>query len=408
MPKLLSEANLALRLNELIESSSSIDIATAWISLWDGTQTLLEAARKKKVTLRILVGIGGYLTDPQHLKAIAENAELRIYGKPTGKLFHPKLFLFKGTKQSICWVGSANFTHHGFHKNTEVIAEFPDIEEVGKGEFERLWNSDEARPFALFDLDGYADKRTALLKSVPESISAALNLPVNTIEPNENLDFLMGDWAGFADRLRQIKPDIGKGFDLEEWLYVLENRNGFVQRNWEDDLTPIDLKMMYGMNPFAPFGRLDARNKGKFIGAEGKQRRREIGRALRDIASMKLFQAPLVQGAYENLRSVDGCGHALATRLLTLARPDWFVVVNKKSIEGLSRKLDVPLKLSLTAKIYAELLEKIQRSPWCNSPEPNDSEERRWWKYRTALIDPLVYNGNDPAVYGKGSVEFDD
>jgi Holliday junction resolvasome RuvABC DNA-binding subunit len=116
--------------------------------------------------------------------------------------------------------------------------------------------------------------------------------------------------------------------------------------------------------------------------------------------AMKVFQEPMVQKVFENLTAINGCGSALATRLLLLARPDWFVVVNKKSFEGLTKRFGMPVPQTVTAKLYAELLGKVQAQPWWKSLEPEIESELTLWKYRAALIDPLVYN--------EGAGAFDD
>ncbi len=59
-----------------------------------------------------------------------------------------------------------------------------------------------------------------------------------------------------------------------------------------------------------------------------------LGAVLQEAAAMKRFEEPLVQKVFENLCKIDGCGPALATRLLVLARPDILIVVNKKSHQG--------------------------------------------------------------------------
>ena len=172
----------------------------------------------------------------------------------------------------------------------------------------------------------------------------------------------------------------------------LDQRNPFLQRKWADDLNSLDLSIMYGKGPFCHFGRLPPIAQERFQGSTGRQSRLAIGRVLQEVVGWKVFHESLVQRALENLLSIDSCGPALATRLLVLARPDWFVVVNKKSFQGLAERFDVPGLQNLKPKLYAELLGKIHGEPWCRSQSPDDEQGRRLWNYRTALIDPLVYS----------------
>jgi hypothetical protein len=86
----------------LTQVSTSIDLAVAWATHWEGLKKILTLAQLGRVRVRILVGLGGYLTDPKHLELMAQHTELRIYGGPTGNLFHTKLYLFRNSDSCIC------------------------------------------------------------------------------------------------------------------------------------------------------------------------------------------------------------------------------------------------------------------------------------------------------------------
>jgi hypothetical protein len=86
---------------------------------------------------------------------------------------------------------------------------------------------------------------------------------------------------------------------------------------------------------------------------------------------------------------VRGIGRSFATRLLTLARPDGFVVVNKKSIDWL--RSATGLTLAGKRRSYRHLLEWLQNQKWYNAAEPTDALDRRLWRIRTALLDAFAY-----------------
>jgi HKD family nuclease len=114
MVSVLSGTTLRVRWAELVEQSESIDIAVAWATSWSGLGLLLSVGKTRgKDRLRIIVGVYDYLTSPKALKEMAESADLRIYGSPSGQLFHPKLYIFKIGERHICWGGSANLTRGG-------------------------------------------------------------------------------------------------------------------------------------------------------------------------------------------------------------------------------------------------------------------------------------------------------
>jgi HKD family nuclease len=391
VPTFLSGLNLSRRLKELTKASEEIAIAVAWTSDWAGLRDVLMSGNIPKEKIRILTGVGGYMTDPDVLKLIDQHASLRIYGHATGQLYHPKLYLFSSSEARICLVGSANFTRRGFQENVELVLEVQDESGSGLKEFEHLWDSAQAKVLSEFELAEYTEKRRDFLKSIPAPAAAVLFRETDPDEVKRG-DVLKGGWKSYVEELQRLDPSAGSELDLGNWLSVLNRRDSFIKRDWARDLNQEDLSLMYGKGDYAPFGRLPAINQQKFLGSKGKANRLIVGKALTEVMAMKVFQEPMVQKVFENLTAINGCGSALATRLLLLARPDWFVVVNKKSFEGLTKRFGMPVPQTVTAKLYAELLGKVQAQPWWKSLEPEIESERTLWKYRAALIDPLVYN----------------
>ncbi len=89
--------------------------------------------------------------------------------------------------------------------------------------------------------------------------------------------------------------------------------------------------------------------------------RKVIGEAL--MKATILSPIPLkeeVVKVVEKLHGIKGFGGALTTRLLVLARPDLFVVFNKKSFEKLQKRFDVPVSnAEFEPRTYVSLLVKI-------------------------------------------------
>ena len=114
----------------------------------------------------------------------------------------------------------------------------------------------------------------------------------------------------------------------------------------------------------------------------------------------------VVQEIRENREEEElkGCGPAVATRLLTLARPDRLVSVNKQSAKGLvnlaglninPNQSNLPNRL---ANHYVELLGWVYDQPWFKAPPPDDPLERTIWNSRAALLDAFVYEDEKPDV----------
>src|ERR1700722_11647665 len=140
MAKLLQGSEITQRFEELLVESTAIEVAVAWATLCPQMKRILDLAGNQKLIAKVLVGLGGYITDPMHLEVIAQNSELRIYGKPVGQLFHPKFYRFKTAKSQISWIGSANLTYRGLQENVELIAEFSDSDIASEIAFDGLWN----------------------------------------------------------------------------------------------------------------------------------------------------------------------------------------------------------------------------------------------------------------------------
>lgn len=182
---------------------------------------------------------------------------------------------------------------------------------------------------------------------------------------------------------------------LSDYRRVLDVRQQLVGRDWSQDLNESELKIMFGTTPYYAFGDLSAlrQNQIQFQGPENRSSRRQIGDALNKATTLSRFERPIIEGIVDQLLRVHFCKAALTTRLLVLARPDIFVVVNQKSFLGLHKRFGLFVSDNdFSARKYVDLLEEIQRQEWYRSPQPEDSSEREFWMARAALLDPFVYS----------------
>jgi len=88
-------------------------------------------------------------------------------------------------------------------------------------------------------------------------------------------------------------------------------------------------------------------------------------------------------------REIDGIATAFATRLLTRARPDLFVVVNNQSRPWLREVTG--LKLAGKHRMYRGLIGWVAGQLWHASAAPADPGERGMWDARAALLDCFAY-----------------
>lgn len=123
---------------------------------------------------------------------------------------------------------------------------------------------------------------------------------------------------------------------------------------------------------------------------ESATNRDQILNLLKQAQSLSPRNVPLLGGdLLAEMCAVRGMGKAFATRLLALARPDAFVVVNNKSLGWLRQTTG----LSLTGKrrSYRNLLEWLSLQEWYLAAEPVEPLERRLWRLRAALLDAFAY-----------------
>lgn len=135
--------NLGKELQALLKrwSVGRVDIATAWATEGSALDALedLKERRRKGLRVRTLAGVSGNHTTPDALKRLANLGEVRLVNDRTG-LFHVKLVLFRTSRKSLAWVGSANFTGPGFDGNEELIYETEEAEGLAEW-FDRRWEA---------------------------------------------------------------------------------------------------------------------------------------------------------------------------------------------------------------------------------------------------------------------------
>ena len=123
--------------------------------------------------------------------------------------------------------------------------------------------------------------------------------------------------------------------------------------------------------------------------------RKKIEAAIRTVAEAPdedaVFRGVVIK-AYRQICSIEEVRGGVASRLLTLARPDRCVSVNRASRDGLAAAFGLaPTTLDETGS-YDKLLECLYELPWFRTPEPKDPFEREIWSIRAALIDCFVYS----------------
>ena len=382
---LITEDDILLRFREHLSWATEIDLATAWATSHEGLRALQRHQPCPRV--RAVVGLWGNLTDPLALRTLATIGRLR--GPDTGRHFHPKVFIFRGGGKSVAWIGSANFTSGGFGMNDEAVFETSDTESV-QNWFDDLWKRTD--PLDDDAINAYADSRK---HHPPPPAPRSRKAP--DLSPLQLLDGV-GDWPSYVEALEQCDcwwsnhhpwSVLGGQNSWRETAEVLHDV--VAQPDWAE-LDQYDRLRLLGLTTgetWALFGRMRPTARNTVFGADLEAIQ---GIVLRAATATDNAFPQLAFDSYRALRDIDGVGRGIATRLLTLARPDRFVSVNGASKDGLSASFGLARSTLGNPSNYERLLTAIYDQDWYRNPAPRNAREHDISRMRSALLDSFVYD----------------
>ena len=391
---LINQENIQQRFNENLEWATEIDLATAWATIHDGLQALENHTPPLKV--RAVVGLWGNSTDPEALTKLSKIGELRLVEKSG---FHPKVYVFRGPDKSVAWIGSANFTHAGFGMNQEALFETRNSQDVEEW-FDNLW--EQCGSLDECAIGRYAESR---LKNPPQPQAR----PARVVGPEPlqtPLELLkqVDDWRSFVAALEQCdrwwwSSSGGRWSVLNEphsWSATIQVLRCVVRGDWHG-FGNSDRNRLLGLtreDDWALLGRMrgPARQSVFFSGNSEK-----IQAVVRDVVAADNSEFPDVAiRAYKRLWSLKGIGQGIASRLLTLAKPDRFVSLNNASETRLGNFFDLTPATLGQPKNYERLLQRIYDQTWFREPYPRNAREETICRMRAALLDCFVYDDQLP------------
>ena len=390
MTAMLIKDEILRRFREHLSRATEIDLATAWATRHEGLRALEQ--QQHRPSIRAVVGLWGNLTDPEALRNLAGIGEL--HGVDAEQCFHPKVYIFRGGGRSVAWVGSANFTGGGFGTNEEALFETSDTKSVQKW-FDDLW--DRSRPLDHGDIDDYAESRR---RNPPPPQPRPPNPP--DVKPLRLLDEV-NDWRDYVAALercdawwsRSAQPFSVLG-EESSWLKTAEVLHDVIRQPDWAELSEDDRKRLLGL--ISPvwdlFGSTrPTRDPTSMVAVFGTNRKAIQDIVLNVAAAGDDAFPELAFEAYRNLvsGSFRGVDSGIATRLLTLARPDRFVPVNGASRDGLAEHFGLPRTTLGNHRNYECLLAAVYEQDWYKAPVPENPRERAIHRCRAALLDPFVY-----------------
>ena len=400
---LIERNHLLQRFIELLAEATEVDIAVAWATPWDALEALAEAA-SEGATIRIAVGVSENFTPPAALRRLQGFANLRIASSPLQPgIFHPKYFSFHGPRGTICWIGSANLTRRGFGENYELVHEFDDSTGEGRQWFESLWEKLDPDPGPAIDEyeRGYRRPQRGPRPAPQGGI------------PNREPLAEQSTWDDFVAQLQVLDDYWDRSSrgrwdvfgETHSWLHTIATGRKVVQLlDWRN-LTQHQCYILRGEGEGeGEWGLLGGlRGVGRFRMVFNPERMPDVGptRAQLHGCVNRVLNADddqiaeVARDVMQEIFGFRGFGTAVATRLLTLARPDRLVSVNYQSANGLGMLAELPPNPRGLAIRYVDLLTWVYDQPWFNAPQPDDPFEQTIWNSRAALLDAFVYKGAD-------------
>ncbi|MCD9465757.1 MULTISPECIES: restriction endonuclease PLD domain-containing protein [Photobacterium] len=370
-------------------------IATAWASM--GSKASSELVVNQDRIAKMIVGTHFFQTHPNFIEAFMGSENARFILKSDG-IYHPKMYLFLNHENEWeCLVGSANFTLSALKRNYEVVIHFGSDDHGAKSNLKDLLNIidvywSESKKMTSYELDNYKniwEKNKTKLSSLEGSYGGQ-----QSKDSIVKSDVFSLKWDEYY---RKVSSDSLGSFNGR--IDVLRLVNEYFTKNHSfNDFTELQRKQVAGIT-------IDSKVNWKWFGSmvgAGKFKNRI--NTNNEFISEALEQIPLTGpvGEVDYERFVDGfkrafpdggAGIAIASRLLAMKRPDYFVCLDRQNRNKLCKDFGIPANVNFET-YWPNIIARILDSVWWSAPRPTDIKERQVWEGRAAMIDAIFYEGS--------------
>lgn len=392
----------------LIEQTTTC-ISASWAVAWATPNRVFDAAMARmEVFNHLIVGTHGSQTHPNCIRALAKHPGKAFIRRGTAELFHPKLYIFEHADRFSVVIGSHNLTRGAFEVNDEVslLVDFdkaaPSVKmllnwmkEASKDAMCVVYSSSWLAEYErLYELAKQKRKEIDELRRDTSS-QAATNrregLPIN---------LTWEEWY------KQVSSEKSPSHDFNRRLLMLDYISDIFRNYRSYAAMPLEDRMRVSGLASQEMTTTDGIDWGYFGNMKPALLRRDFKTLVLDAPaelSAALDIIPLTGPVNEDhwdrywaeVRRIDNhrgsLGRGLATRLVTLRRPDVFVSLNGASAARLAKRLDVPAS-SLDGQTYwKRVIQEMQLTQWFVADKPSEPQQARAWMARAALLDSLVY-----------------
>lgn len=381
---------------KLIKKYKKYYIATAWASL--GSKSSIELLRNKNKIIKMIVGTHFYQTHPNFIEKFINSKKVKFILKTNG-IYHPKVYLFSNSRNDWeCIIGSANFTVSALTKNNEVVVHIKSTDSNSTNIYKSLMDT----------IDGYWSNSEPISKTEYHNYKNIWN------KNKKKIDSLKGKYGKSKNSKPLVKSEM---FSLS-WseYYELINNDDF--HSFEGRIKLLNTAKVYfsDNNSFSQFDEIKRREIagiatenqsesdigwgwfGSMKGAGKFQNRINtnnifISQALDEIP----LEGKINKSEYNNFVNEfqqafpdGGSGVAIASRLLAMKRPDYFVCLDNQNRPKLCEEFGISKSVSFEG-YWDEIIERIIDSVWWLSEKPKNKTEAQAWLGRTAMLDAIFY-----------------
>lgn len=378
---------------KLINQYDHLYISVAWASVNNPVSDHL-IQNKHKIT-KAVIGTHFYQTHPDFMREFIQSKNVQFILNPEG-IFHPKAYFFvNDNSEWECLIGSANLTNNALANNSEIMVHISNKDQDSNFIYDSFmkilteyWNSSE--PLSASDFEVYLEywkKQSRRIKNLSGKYGGT---KVN--KPPINIELLRKTWSEYVEL---VKKDIHHGIDDRFKILNLAKETFDKHSNF----SAIDLnqrKRIAGFswddnNPWGWFGSMKGAGVFKNRVIENDE---NISIALDQIPSVGAIERVHYLNYINNFINAFPNGRhgiAVASRLLAMKRPDYFVCFDNQNKDGICSEFKIKKSHISYETYWDDIIERILDSVWWSTLEPKNEFESNIWKGRVALIDTIYY-----------------
>lgn len=370
-------------LEKLFVWADEVDLACAWATANEGKAAHWKCIDVSKIRCAI-IGVEFAHTEPWVLRTLLAGDRLRV-GQADGT-FHPKVYIGSKGGRMRAIVGSANFTAAAFSSNVEFAVVLD-----GEKSDPRM---KELEHFIRRQWKGGMKVDEEWLEEYQFSFD---NRPTPPVIPRTkfrvtSVNDLSMSWPRYYRALRAQENRIpGIGVFHGEISYTREldeTEKVFRAHRRFADVPEAQRRLLMGL-PRDSTGLIGSMGAARHAKSLVKRQPAEIGRYVDQIPLEGPVPIELVDSVMRGMTSLHGVKLGVATRLLTVKRPDLFVSVNNGSNPQLATLLS--RRQVTTVPHYIDLLQVVWQLEWHKAPAPAGEDQRKAWRRRAALLDSILY-----------------